>query len=79
MSDNPHRHDQATDDLAKTRFLIMQLVRTGSAVFILFGLLIVAGQTDLPVLAGYPITVGGMFGTFIAPILLARRWKSPKP
>jgi hypothetical protein len=79
MSDDPVRSDPAADDLARTRFLIIQLVRTGSAIFILFGMLVIASRTNLPELAGYPITLGGMFGTFIAPILLARRWKSANP
>lgn len=66
-----------SQDPAKARFIIIQLVRLSGVAMVVFGLLIMARRIDLPVLAGYLIAAVGLFEAVIAPLLLARRWKSP--
>lgn len=65
------------DDQAKGRFLAIQLIRLTGVGLTLFGLLIIARKIDLPIEAGYVLFVIGLIDALIAPILLARRWKSP--
>lgn len=71
MSRNP--------DPARSRFLILSLVRLAGAFLMPFGIVIASGR-----LAGWPATLGivlvaaGAFGFAVAPRLLARRWRSPE-
>lgn len=65
------------DDPAKARFIAIQLVRLTGVVMVLFALLVLNGRVDLPKVAGYLIGVIGLLEAFVAPVLLAKRWKSP--
>ena len=65
------------DDLARTRFLFLNLIRLGSLALALFGLSIVAGKLGLPQWVGVVVTVLGVGEFFLLPMLLAKRWKSP--
>ena len=66
------------DDAARQRFFALTAIRLTGIGLILLGLVIMAGKTGLPEWAGYPITLVGAFDALIAPILLARRWKSSR-
>jgi hypothetical protein len=67
-------------DPAATRFFMLQLVRLSGALLALAGVLIVSGKLawlpKLPEAAGYVLIAAGMVDFFVAPLLLARRWKS---
>ncbi len=65
------------EDLAKRRFMTLNLVRLTGVGLALFGLLIIAGKIQIPAIAGYVIFVIGLADTMIVPLLLARAWKSP--
>ncbi len=65
------------DDAAKKRFFAITAIRLSGLVMILIGLVIMAGKTNFPEWAGYILILAGTFDALIAPILLARRWKSP--
>lgn len=65
------------EDLAKRRFVALNLARLTGLGLILFGLLIIVGKVDIPVIAGYFIFVAGLFDMLIVPPLLARSWKTP--
>ncbi len=67
-----------TDDPAKGRFLAIQVMRLIGTGIALFGLVVITGKTDLPQPLGYPITLFGLFDALIFPIILTRRWKSPR-
>ena len=69
--------ENSAPDPARSRFIAIQVVRLSGVAMIVFALLIFAGRFDLPKLAGLLIGLFGMFDAFVAPILLARRWKSP--
>jgi hypothetical protein len=67
------------DDPAMARFLVIQLARLSGVALAVFGLLVLAGRVDLPRMAGLALTLLGMADALVAPLLLARRWKSPPP
>ena len=74
MSGAPER------DPAAARFAVLQMVRLSGAVLALVGVLIVAGKAawlpKLPEAAGYVLIAAGLVDFYVAPMLLARRWKS---
>lgn len=66
------------DARARSRFMVIQVVRlTGLGLF-LFGLLAIAGRVELPATAGYVLAVVGMLEMLIVPLILSRKWKSPR-
>jgi hypothetical protein len=65
------------DDGARRRFFAITAIRLTGIGLILLGLTIMVGKTSLPEWTGYLLTIAGAFDALIAPILLARRWKSP--
>ncbi|MBS0313883.1 MAG: hypothetical protein JSS05_06795 [Proteobacteria bacterium] len=68
-----------TDDPARKRFLAIWLLRLSGAVLVMFGLVIAAGRFEsLPRLAGIVMVVVGALDFALVPLLLARRWRTPK-
>jgi hypothetical protein len=65
-----------SEEQAKARFLIIQLVRLTGIAMAMFGLAIIAGKAALPVKAGYVLFAIGLFEAMFVPILLTKRWKS---
>ncbi|MFD1610184.1 hypothetical protein ACFSCW_00055 [Sphingomonas tabacisoli] len=67
------------DDLARTRFFILSLLRLSGAVLVMFGLVIAAGRFEsIPKVAGTAMVLIGALDFALVPRLLARRWRTPK-
>jgi drug/metabolite transporter (DMT)-like permease len=73
----------ADDTLAKKRFFALTLLRIVGALFIMAGFVLVAGRwewmgqpTDRMI--GIAVVLIGAFDFAVFPLLLARRWRSPK-
>lgn len=67
------------DELARKRFMILNLVRLGSIVLIIAAMANIAGKL-LPALSpvlGYVLLVAGAVDFFLAPIILKRAWRTP--
>lgn len=74
---------QADDALAKKRFFALSSMRIMGAIFVLAGFILIRGAWEL---VGQPedrwigvaLVLLGVFDFAIMPLLLARRWRSPK-
>ena len=74
---------QAEDSLAKKRFFAITAMRLMGAFFVLIGFVLIRGGWEL---AGQPtdrwigvaVVLIGAFDFAAMPLLLARRWRSPK-
>lgn len=74
---------QASDALAKKRFFALAAMRLMGAIFVLIGFALIRGGFEL---AGQPsdrwigvaIVLAGVFDFAVMPLILARRWRSPK-
>lgn len=74
---------QADDNLAKKRFFAITAMRLMGAFFVLIGFVLIRGGWEL---AGQPtdrwigvaVVLIGAFDFAVMPLLLARRWRSPK-
>lgn len=67
-------------DPAAARFAVIQLMRLGGVAMVVLGIMI-AGRELLPQLpqwAGYLLIAVGLADVFIVPVMLARKWRSPK-
>ena len=67
---------EADEARAARRYLAIQLVRMGGIACFLAGIAILAGTLAAPRIAAMVLVVLGAFATFLAPVLLARRWSS---
>lgn len=78
MNDVPQPDPAAAS--AGARFAVLQMVRLSGAVLAFAGVLIAAGKVSwlpqLPEALGYILIAAGLADFFVAPMLLARRWKS---
>ena len=64
---------------AQYRFLVLNIVRITGAIMLVLGLAIITrGVFDLPKAAGYVLFVVGIIDFMLVPLLLAKKWKSPK-
>lgn len=67
-------------DPAAARFAVLQLVRLSGALLALAGVLIASNKVSwlpqLPEAVGYVLIAAGLADFFVAPLLLAKRWKS---
>lgn len=66
-----------SEDLAKQRFVMMQVARLSGIGLALAGITIVAGKLDLPRAAGVLLFLFGLTEALFLPKFLAKRWKSP--
>lgn len=73
----------ADDALAKKRFFAITSMRLMGAIFVLAGFVLIRGGFEL---AGQPtdrwigviLVLAGAFDFAVMPLLLARRWRSPR-
>lgn len=64
---------------AQYRFLVLNIVRITGAIMLVLGLAVIAnGVFGLPKAAGYVLFVFGIIDFMLVPLLLAKKWKSPK-
>ena len=74
---------KAADALAKKRFFALAAMRLMGALFIIAGFLLIRGAWAI---AGQPtdrwigvaVVAAGVFDFAVMPLILARRWRSPK-
>ena len=74
---------QPSDALVKKRYFAINLMRIMGAFFVMAGFLLIAGRWEI---AGMPtdryigvaVVLIGAFDFAVFPLLLARRWRSPK-
>lgn len=69
--------DPFDDDLARKRFMVLNLVRFSGAGIAVFGVAIAAGKVALPEMVGYLLIAVGAIDALVMPIVLARSWKTP--
>ena len=71
--------DPVSDDTARNRWMVIQAVRIAGVAMVLIGILIARGVIAQPTMAGYVILGVGLIDLFVAPQLLARKWRTPPP
>lgn len=68
------------EELAKKRFMILNLVRFSALAFIFAGAANIGGKLlpELMPVLGYVLLVIGAIDFFLAPVLLKRLWRTPE-
>jgi hypothetical protein len=68
------------EDVAKKRFMILNLVRFSALAFIFAGAANIGGKLlpDLTPTLGYILLVIGAIDFFLAPVMLKRMWRTPE-
>jgi hypothetical protein len=66
-----------SDEVARNRWLVINAVRLAGVAIVLVGILGLRGVIEYPAVAGYILVAVGLFDVFAAPILLARKWRTP--
>lgn len=72
--DNP-----VSDDVARNRWLIISALRLGGVAMVVIGILILRQILGGSPVVGYGLLAIGLIDFMVVPLLLARRWRSPKP
>ena len=72
----------SANDPAAARFMIIQIARFSGVALVLLGLAIQSGRVaaleGIPAVVGYVLIAVGLIDTFVAPAMLARRWRTPR-
>ena len=72
----------SANDPAAARFMIIQIARFSGVALVLLGLAIQSGRVaaldGIPAVVGYVFIAVGLIDTFVAPAMLARRWRTPR-
>ena len=69
--------EPVSEDVARGRWMVINAVRASGAAMVVVGLLVIQAVIPAPDWAGYAILVAGLVDIFLAPLLLARKWRSP--
>jgi hypothetical protein len=76
---NEIQPDDDYETQVKLRFFIISFVRIMGAAIIAFALAVIARRfMDIPIAAGYAFFVFGFFEFAVLPVILSRKWKSPR-
>ena len=67
------------NDPAKGRWLLLGVLRGIGVAGVLLGLMVTEGRFGLPYRLGVVMLAIGFAAAFVAPRVLARRWRSPRP
>lgn len=70
--------DAHTDATARNRHFLIAANRLIGAALIVVGMLVLAERIDLPQAVGWVLIPLGMFDFFVFPLLLARRYRTPR-
>ncbi len=65
------------DDLARNRYLAISFTRIAGVAMVILGLLVTQRAIEWPMEVGYVLVAVGIVDVFVAPLVLARRWRSP--
>jgi hypothetical protein len=66
-------------DPAFARWIVIQLVRILGVALTVTGILGMVGKIAMPQLTAYVVAAAGLIAASVFPLLLARRWRSPRP
>lgn len=66
-----------SEDVARGRWMAINLVRIAGAAMVVVGLMMIQAVIPAPDWAGYVVLGAGLIDIFLAPLLLARKWRSP--
>lgn len=64
-------------DPARSRYMVIQIVRFTGVALTVLGVAVIAGKIDLPEVAGYALVVAGVIDAMVLPPILARKWRTP--
>ena len=65
------------DDLARNRYLVISFTRVAGVAMVIVGLLVNQQAIEWPMAVGYVLIAVGIVDVFVAPLVLARKWRSP--
>lgn len=66
-------------DPAQARFFAISITRLIGVACVILGILVNQGRIDWPQWLGWLLLANGLFDIFVLPLVLARRWRTPKP
>ena len=66
-------------DPAQARFFAMSAIRLLGVAGVILGILVNQGRIDWPQGLGWLLMGTGLVAVFVLPLVLARRWRTPKP
>lgn len=66
-----------SEDVARGRWMAINVVRIAGVAMVVAGIFALRGVIDLPEIAGWALVVIGLVDIFVAPRILARKWRSP--
>ena len=65
------------DDVARNRFMVLNLVRLGGIAMVMIALAIHYRKIEAPEVLAYILAAAGLVEYFYLPRLLSRKWRTP--
>ena len=70
--------DPVSDEVARNRFVVLNLVRLAGTALTVVSMLILGDAIGAPYALGYVLLALGLVAIFAMPLMLARRWRTPR-
>ena len=70
--------EPVSDETARTRWMAINAVRLAGVAMVLVGILGLEDVFEYPDVAGYILVGVGVLDIFVMPLVLARKWRSPR-
>lgn len=69
--------DPVSEETARNRWAVIQVMRVAGIALVIIGILMVRGVIETSPYVGYALIVIGLVDGFGMPQLLARKWRTP--
>jgi len=70
--------DPVSDEVARNRFIVLNLVRLAGTALTVVSMLILGDAIDASYALGYVLLGLGLVAIFATPLMLVRRWRTPR-
>jgi len=70
--------EPVSEDVARGRWMAINAVRIAGVAMVIVGILGVRGVFEYPAFAGYVLIAVGLVDVFFVPMVMARKWRSPR-
>jgi len=67
-----------SEDVARTRWMAINAARLAGVAMVIVGILGLRDVFEYPDIAGYLLVAVGLLDIFLVPLVLARKWRSPR-
>ena len=70
--------EPVSEEVARGRWMVINVTRLAGVAMVIVGIMGLRGVIEYPAVAGWILVGVGLLDIFLMPMVLARKWRSPR-